>query len=116
LSDAEGNQAATGPVAGEVEYAPAVFQKIVRQAMTRVSGLRLEPLEGSFLRRRGRVTAGKEGLNVPLQVEYGRRIPELTGEAQRAIAAEIGRLLGYQEVPVNIRVCGLYSPGGEGGS
>ena len=126
MSNVEGNQAPSGPVGGKTEYAQSVLRKIVRQAMAGVQGLRLEPLESGnplvkFLRRRrSRVVAsGAEErleLQVPLQVEHGRRIPELAAEAQRAIAAEVQRVTGYREVTVNLRVRGLYSPGEEGGS
>ena len=118
---AEGNQTSDAPVGGHTEYAQPVFQKIVRQAVASVQGIRLEPLEagnplGKFLhRRRGRVEASGAGerveLTVPLQVEHGRRIPELAGEAQRAVAEDVRRLTGYQEVTVNLNVRGLYSTG-----
>ncbi len=118
-TDAEGNQAPSSPVGGKTDYAQPVFQKLVRQAMNSIQGLRLEPLDSGnplakFLhRKRGRVIASQAEerleLNVPIQVEYGRRIPELVGEAQRAIAEEIQRLTGHQEVTINLRVCGLFT-------
>jgi uncharacterized alkaline shock family protein YloU len=123
VSTAEGNQASSAPVGGKTEFAQPVFQKIVRQAVASLQGIRLEPLDSGnplakFLhRKRGLVVASQAEdrleLAVPLQAEHGRRIPELAGEAQRAVAAEIQRLLGYQEVTVNIRVVGLYAPGEE---
>lgn len=117
MSDAEGNQASSGPVGGKSEYAQPVFEKIVRQAVAGVQGLRLEPLEGGgplakFLHRPRRVDVRKSDdrltVTVPLQVEYGRRIPELAGEAQRAISAEVHRLTG-EDAAINLRIRGLYS-------
>ncbi|MHC4915121.1 MAG: Asp23/Gls24 family envelope stress response protein [Planctomycetota bacterium] len=124
MSTAEGNQAPSSPAGGKTEFAEPVFRRIVRQAVASIPGLQLEPLDSGnplakFLhRKRGQVTARKVDdrleLNVPLQVEHGRRIPELAGEAQRAVAAEIQRLLGYQEVSVNLRVVGLFTRDEEG--
>ncbi len=115
MSDAEGNQASSEPVGGTSEYAQPVFEKIVRQAVAGVQGLRLEPLEGGslprFLYRPRRVGVRKSEdrltVTVPVQVEYGRRIPEMAGEAQRAISAEIHRITG-EEALINLRIRGLY--------
>ena len=124
MNTVEGNQAPSAPVGGQTEYAQPVFQKIVRQAVSSISGLRLEPLDSGnplakFLhRRRGRVVASQDqerlNLKVPLQAEHGRRIPELAGEAQRAISQEIRRVLGLEEVTINLRVVGLFAPSREG--
>jgi uncharacterized alkaline shock family protein YloU len=47
-------------------------------------------------------------LKVPLQAEYGLRIPELAAEAQRAITTEARRVLGCAEVQVHLLLVGLY--------
>ena len=124
LSTVEGNQTPTTPVGGRTEFAQPVFQKIVRQALGGVRGLRLEPLDSGnplaqFLRRpRGRVLASQEEdrlhLVVPLQAEHGRRIPELAEEALRAITAEVQRLIGCQQVTVKLHLIGLFSAEREG--
>ena len=124
MNTVEGNQVPSAPVGGRTEYAQPVFQKIVRQAVSNIPGLRLEPLDAGnplakFLhRKRGRVVASQAEdrleLKVPLQAEHGRRIPELAGEAQRAIAQEVQRILGRQEVTINLRVVGLFDPSSEG--
>jgi uncharacterized alkaline shock family protein YloU len=120
MSNVEGNQASSVPVSGRIDYSQPVFRKIVRQAVGAIQGLRLEPLDAGnplakFLhRKRGRVIASQSDdrleLQVPLQAEHGRRIPELAGEAQRAICEELQRILGSQEVTVNLRIVGLFDP------
>ncbi len=124
-SDAEGNQASVSPVGGKTDYAQPVYRRIVRQAIRAIQGLRLEPLDsggplGKFLRRKKRQVIASQAderldLNISVQVEHGRRIPELVGEAQRAIAEEIQRITGHQEITINLRVRGLFSDesGGE---
>lgn len=118
MNDAIGNQAPSAQVTGKTEFEQPVFQKIVRRALAGVRGLRLEPLDSGnplvrFRRRRpGLVMARAAGerleLKVPLQAEYGLRIPELAAEAQRAITTEARRVLGCAEVQVHLLLVGLY--------
>jgi uncharacterized alkaline shock family protein YloU len=124
-ADAEGNQAPSSPVGGRTDFGQPVYEKLVRQAIKGIRGLRLEPLGsgglGKFLGRKPRqVTATQSedrlDLNIDLQVEYGRRIPELVGEAQRAITEEVRRLTGHQELTINVRVRGLFGASEEGGA